>query len=469
MRYVMTWANQGGVPSGVERHCPVLWRELEPRAGQYDWGPVERALGAQDTPCHLQIIISMYGPTGLTDYTPAAHRRSLKLTAANGQTGEIPDYANPGWKTAYQRAVSALAARYRADPRVASYQLALGLNQETQATAITADGTNWHLPARGLLDEEGYYGFIQATTAAAIAAWGDKPVYVPGAPSPGNTWGHKRRDVVQAALRLGARYLCCGLAPDNSNATGLGGHAGRGLTDIIRALPVAGCAFEPLQAPKPAAPGEPLALYWLLLRAAHWGADFVQLQRAWFETGHWAAVKALVPAEGARWLVFRDREYPPQTWTAADGTVFGQSGEEECWGRGLRWIEGGELVADLTRQDWARWTLRAAEPVRLGSALPDGPAQVRATYTDGGTQDLAVAVAGGQFSLPAGATYHRVDVRPAAARRPLPEGEPQATATKVRWWLEEYAREYEAGNLGRAEELLYSLIKLAYRLEAVGE
>jgi len=43
------------------------------------------------------------------------------------------------------------------------------------------------------------------------------------------------------------------------------------------------------------------------------------------------------------------------------------------------------------------------------------------------------------------------------------------STTKVRWWLEEYAREYEAGNLGRAEELLYSLIKLAYRLEAVGE
>src|SRR4030042_1893450 len=57
---------------------------------------------------------------------------------------------------------------------------------------------------------------------------------------------------------------------------------------------------------------------------------------------------------------------------------------------------------------------------------------------------------------------------------PLPENEPAEYGPaqlleKVRWWTEEYARQKEAGNTERADEILYSLIKLGgglmYRLE----
>lgn len=51
----------------------------------------------------------------------------------------------------------------------------------------------------------------------------------------------------------------------------------------------------------------------------------------------------------------------------------------------------------------------------------------------------------------------------------LPENEPEGTAAfladKVRWWLEEYARQREANNTARANAIMYSLIKLLYRLE----
>ncbi len=55
----------------------------------------------------------------------------------------------------------------------------------------------------------------------------------------------------------------------------------------------------------------------------------------------------------------------------------------------------------------------------------------------------------------------------------LPENETATDATtlaeKARWWLEEYARQLEAGNGGRADDILYSLIRLdgglLYRLE----
>jgi hypothetical protein len=46
---------------------------------------------------------------------------------------------------------------------------------------------------------------------------------------------------------------------------------------------------------------------------------------------------------------------------------------------------------------------------------------------------------------------------------PLPEHD-VATGEKVRWWLEELARQYEAGNTDRMRTILYSLIKLASQL-----
>ena len=53
-------------------------------------------------------------------------------------------------------------------------------------------------------------------------------------------------------------------------------------------------------------------------------------------------------------------------------------------------------------------------------------------------------------------------------REPLPGDEPSATAEKVRWWLEECTRQFEADNAERARAILYSLIALAYRLEQGG-
>lgn len=58
---------------------------------------------------------------------------------------------------------------------------------------------------------------------------------------------------------------------------------------------------------------------------------------------------------------------------------------------------------------------------------------------------------------------------------PLPEDETATDAAtladKVRWWMEEYARQLEAGNTARASAILYSLINLdrglLYRLENV--
>lgn len=52
---------------------------------------------------------------------------------------------------------------------------------------------------------------------------------------------------------------------------------------------------------------------------------------------------------------------------------------------------------------------------------------------------------------------------------PLPNDETATDAPtlsdKVRWWFEEYIRQHELGNEERAQEILYSLVPLMYRLE----
>jgi hypothetical protein len=55
------------------------------------------------------------------------------------------------------------------------------------------------------------------------------------------------------------------------------------------------------------------------------------------------------------------------------------------------------------------------------------------------------------------------------ALEPLPEDETAEDAAtlaqKCRWWLEEYARQRETGHTARADAIMYSLVKLFYRLE----
>lgn len=479
MRYVMTWDGLGNAPEGVERHCPILWHKWEYQPGKYDFMAVDRMLAAsakpdaKATPCHLQIVISMWGAaTGLVDYTPAFHKRSLRAMAANGKTGEIPNYADPAWRAAWRRAHLALIEHYRGHPQFAGLQLALGLNQETQATTVTADGTDWNQAFAPLLNEERFYEFVVEEPRVMVEAAGGLPVYIGGAPAPGTTWGRKRRDVVVAALKSGARYLMCGLRTDNDNATGLGVRAGQGLTDIIPATGAA-CAFEGGKEAGDVA----LELYWLLLRAAHHHADFVQLQRSWFEKGHWRAVKDLLPAPDARWIAFRDSEWPAQTQTGADGQQYGFTGEPGPWGVGLTWVSGGRLRHDPARLDLGRWWLQTAagEAVVLaGDGLPDGEYEARTVDCTGMICLTTVTAAGGRVALPGGTGYHRIELRPApeppvVVREALPEDEPAPTLFAVRKWLEEEARQREAGNTARADAIMYSNIKLAGRLGNAGQ
>jgi len=408
MRFTRAWDNWGLAPDGWGSHVVMLWRDWEPSAGRYNTAGLERMLAARRRPCYVQIAFSLADRMARApvDYTPRCHRRSLALQVG-GKRGEVPDYGDPGWRRAYERAVAALAQACRGRPLVAGYWHAAGWNQETTAAAMV-DGADWPAALRERLPMQAYLGFLEAGTLAALAAWEGHPVYLPAAPSPGGPWGVRARDLIARLLEQGARYMMCGLQPDNATATGIGERLGLGMTDI--AGRAAGIGFEE----GPLRDRSVMELYWMLLRARHWRADFVNLYAGTGSAGRAAEAIPLLPPEGSRWIVFRDAEHPPAVYTAADGKRYGYSGEPGCWGSGL--ALAGPL-ADGTRLHFrpeamgsARWTLAAQAPVTLDApGLPGGEHLAEVWYAGGGRCKLPVTVEDGRFKLPPG-RYHRVVV-----------------------------------------------------------
>lgn len=416
MRMVQAWDNAGGAPEGWGSHVIVLWDQLEVRDGVYDWRALDAALAVRHRPCFLQVAFSLFDKAAQipVDHTAAAHRRSLNLVATPGRVGTIPRY-DAAWRQAYSALVQALATRYRNHPDVAGYWHAAGWNQETQAAA-QAGGINWgELAVKAGLLQGDYLAAVGETTAVAVRAWAPQPVYLPGAPSPGSVWGTKRRDVIAAALEDGAGYMDCGLQPDSSTAFGLGGHAGLGMIEIATHSRLAP-GFEE----GPILGGLPDELYWNLLHARHWGAAFVCLYRS-LSGQHYGAVAGRLPLGSARWIVFRDSEFGPTTYTDAQGRIFGHSGEPGCWGSGIEFTpdEWNTLHFNTERFDCARWVLHASNPLRLRlPGLADGLYPCAVWTPDGAKSESHLRVSAEVATLASG-EYHRVDVLPVAVSDPL--------------------------------------------------
>lgn len=401
MLLVQAWDNQGTAPDGWGSHILVYWRDFEPDAGVYRIDQFLRMIERRDRPCYVQLIFSLYGKatTAPQDYTPAQHKRSLKLVLG-GLTGEIPPY-DSAWTEAYCRAVEALALGLRDHPQVIGYWHAAGWNAETQAACLTRTG-DWTAAVRPLLRPQYYYNFIKTSTARAVAAWGDVPVYLPGAPSPGGVWGTKNREIVADCLKMGAGYMNCGLQADNSTSIGLGMRAGLGMYDIGRLAKRRG--FEEGQRQSLA---EPLELYWLLMRARHWQGDFVNLYGG-ISVPQVEKVEYLLPADDVRWIVFRNAEYGANVYTSG-GKIYGHSGEPGPWGSGIT-VQDVTPVREGPGFGFDRWVLETSDALVL--TLPDmadGEHVVTIWRPDGSRERNTELVQGGQLTLPPG-RYHRVDV-----------------------------------------------------------
>jgi hypothetical protein len=405
MLMVQAWDNQGEAPEGWGSHIMVRWCDFEPLPGAYRLDLFTSAIERRDRPCYVQIIFSMFDQVAgvPVDLTPRHHKRSIRLSAG-GLVGEIPNYDGK-WTEAYCRAVEALANGLRDQRRVVGYWHAAGWNTETQAVQSSVRGVAWGTVARPLLSQNTYYTFISVSTKRALAAWGKVSVYLPGAPAPGALWGTKRRDVIADLLRAGAGYLNCALLSDNDTSIEVGVRAGQGMYDI--GVLAARRGFE--EGPR-LHKSDPMELYWMLLRAAHWQADFVNLYRS-LSAPQAPIISDLLPRPDACWIVFRDAEYPVQKFSAG-GKVYGQGGEPGNWGCGIT-----AAVAPVRRgtgYGFDRWVLVAEQPLVLQVVGEDGLCVVTIWRPDGSQVTGVHARNGGRLTLPAG-EYHRVDVVPLAA------------------------------------------------------
>jgi hypothetical protein len=147
-------------------------------------------------------------------------------------------------------------------------------------------------------------------------------------------------------------------------------------------------------------------LYWLLLRARHWQADFVNLYSP--SAAQVGEVLPLLPAANTRWIVFRDAEFPALSYTSG-GRLYGHSGELGPWGQGIA-AEDAAPVRQGEGFGFDRWVLDV--PGLLVLTLPGavaGQYQVTVWRPDGSQETAVREVAGERLVLPAG-QYHRVDV-----------------------------------------------------------
>jgi hypothetical protein len=401
MLLVQAWDNQGLAPAGWGSHIMVRWCDFEPTPGVYRLDLFTSAIERRERPCYVQLCFSLYDQTAgvPVDLTPRHHKHSLKIVVGR-LVGEIPNY-DAAWTEAYCRAVEALADGLRERPQVVGYWHAAGFNTETQAMQWAIRGCAWGAAVKPLLNQYAYYAFITESTKRALAAWGTVPVYLPGAPAPGTLWGTRKRDLIADLLRQGVGYLNCALLSDNDASIEVGVRAGLGMYDIAALTQQRG--FE--EGPR-LNRADPLELYWMLLRARHWQAQFVNLY--WTLSGNdYAAIVDLLPVDDARWIVFRGAEFPTVTFTAA-GKIYGNGGEPGNWAQGIT------AAVTPTRAgvgfSFDRWVLDVAGLLIL--TLPgaaDGDYTVTIWRPDGSRVVSICQVAGERLVLPAG-RYHRVDV-----------------------------------------------------------
>ena len=242
-------------------------------------------------------------------------------------------------------------------------------------------------------------------------------------------WGTKRRDVIAECLTGGAGYLNCGLTSDSSTAFGIGERAGLGMYDIA-----AGPVRRGFEEGQRLERSEPMELYWMLLNARHWRADFVNLYRSWSGPDY-AKVAPLLPGEGTRWIVFRGAEYPVSV-TEVGGKVYGYSGMPGPWANGLT-AEGASLPVRRSEGfGFDRWVLVAEQPLKLWAPDLVGRCAVTIWRPDGRQETGVYELLYGYLTLPAG-EYHRVDV---AALPALPALTLEERVSALERWVQAFER-----------------------------
>ncbi len=279
----------------------------------------------------LEIYDSAY-----RDYTPALVYQKMGRTGGytldpGGGCAPVtmPPYDDPAWQEEYDRAVQALADRYRDDPTVVGYWIAAGVDGETTPVK-NVGGCDYQTEAAKVLTCDEYKAFVKRAIDVAAAAWAPKPVWVQAAPAPCAFAGGgpaDRKEIVQYASARGVGYKMNGLTPDQQDAYGAGSWAQAMKYDVIQVI-TSTVAFEFAHNPGGAGitqyPADPQRGggtwygYWAVLNALSHGAQFISLNYRW-GVPLWGDAVDAVPLPGFAELVAKSLSWStssPIAWIA---------------------------------------------------------------------------------------------------------------------------------------------------------
>ncbi|MGG5257615.1 beta-galactosidase [Phycicoccus avicenniae] len=106
---------------GVEHQwLKVRWSDLEPREGGYDWTAIDRLLASDpDLVVRVHVGGGQFAPQWLKTAAGSVQVTNKK----DGVTASVGKYWTPRYTAAYKKFVTALGARYDANPRIASVNM----------------------------------------------------------------------------------------------------------------------------------------------------------------------------------------------------------------------------------------------------------------------------------------------------------------------------------------------------------
>jgi len=332
----------------------VLWRDVNPARGTYDWSLVDANLAKEEglrvtlpdgsevpKPVLFMALASLSGAPSWAatfyDGTPEwVYREMGDRPTVNGRlvghalegcglTAVVPAYESSTWRQAFYNMIRALGKRYDEHPQVSAIVVATGLDGETQM--VKNWGCDWatitaSVPGLG----SGFGSFVEGAMIVYKDAFPNTPVYIANAPggSGMREWTGSLANSHGVGLKPNAGQV------DSQNHRGYGNYWG--LWDPPRVYSDTASIFGETWSGL----GGPEAYYWTYAAMLHYHPAALSVHPEFLSQSdpEWlqfvgAHLGVTVETTPDVWAILRDWEYPKDDW--GPGGVSGHPGDWTFW------------------------------------------------------------------------------------------------------------------------------------------
>ena len=343
----------------------VMWNDVNPKQGEYDWSLVDRHLARERSlrvtmvdgevipkPVVIQVFPYISSAPGWDDLffydgtpewvydlideenpddpRPIVHGRKVGYQIWGCDTSAIlPMYDSEIWREAYFDLVRAFGERYGDDPQVTSVVANTGLDGETQLVKDWGCSWNQYIDTEmsdGLRYRFGQ--FLYQTMRVYREAFPNKAVFINNAPGGGGT--RKATSDYAASLDPPVGLKHSGMWVDSDGHDGYGNFVG--MFDMVDAY----STTLPIWLESKMGFGSSEIKYWALLAGLHYHPDAIDVHPDFLvmtapETLRWvgAHLGRTIEDTPSVWTVLRDHEFPRQSWSG--GGASGHMGDWAFW------------------------------------------------------------------------------------------------------------------------------------------